>query len=431
MKTRSIYLLIIAVFLQHQVIAQQLLTPENAVDIALKNNYDILVSRQSVEMAKANNTLGNAGMLPSVSLNASGTATQKSEYQKLSAGGESTVNPNRLSAAAGVELGWTLFDGGKMFITRGKLGELEKLGAIQLQETVQQTMYDVVAAYYNLVRLNQQRLSMDQAVRYNEERVRIAEAAFMAGRASKPDLLQAQIDLNTAKESTITQGFSIVQAKRSLNLLLGRDANVGVSVTDTIINSYKPDAQALIQALKTNNATLLAFQKQVEINKLALDESKSGYLPSLNLTAGLYQSLGSNSVGSVQSYSNFGPEITGRLSVPIFKAGELKRKKELASINLQTSELAMENLQLEMNRVLQNALDDYSNQKKLLDIEEANALLTKECLEISIQRLRWGQTNSLEVHLALENFVNSNTRLGNFRYSLKLAETKLKQLVSR
>ena len=80
---------------------------------------------------------------------------------------------------------------------------------------------------------------------------------------------------------------------------------------------------------------------------------------------------------------------------------------------------------------LQNALTQFENQKQLLTIEKDNAVLAKENLEITIQRLRLGQTTSLEVSLAEGSFVESLTRLINFEYNLKVAETKLKQLLAR
>jgi len=79
---------------------------------------------------------------------------------------------------------------------------------------------------------------------------------------------------------------------------------------------------------------------------------------------------------------------------------------------------------------LQNTLKDFENQHKLLEIETENKALAKENFEISLERLRLGQTNSLEVHLAQEQYVLSCTRLVNFQYNLKIAETKLKQLVA-
>ena len=48
--------------------AQELLTSDDAVSIALKNNYDILVATNNAEIARLNNTSGNAGMLPDVAV---------------------------------------------------------------------------------------------------------------------------------------------------------------------------------------------------------------------------------------------------------------------------------------------------------------------------------------------------------------------------
>jgi outer membrane protein len=63
-------------------------------------------------------------------------------------------------------------------------------------------------------------------------------------------------------------------------------------------------------------------------------------------------------------------------------------------------------------------------------LKELMPAMAKENLEISMQRLRLGQTTSLELHQAQESYVGAQTRLVNFEYNLKVAETKLKQLLS-
>jgi outer membrane protein TolC len=88
-------------------------------------------------------------------------------------------------------------------------------------------------------------------------------------------------------------------------------------------------------------------------------------------------------------------------------------------------------MRLQINQQLQNAFTQFDNQLSLLRIEKDNAVLAKENLEITIQRLRYGQTTSLEVSLAEGSFVDSLTRLINFEFNLKVAETRLKQLLSR
>jgi outer membrane protein TolC len=77
---------------------------------------------------------------------------------------------------------------------------------------------------------------------------------------------------------------------------------------------------------------------------------------------------------------------------------------------------------------LLNAFTEFSNQKNLLSIELENSDLVRENLEIAMQRLRFGQTTALEVRQAQQSFEDSMTRLVNFKYNLKLAETRLRQL---
>ena len=117
--------------------------------------------------------------------------------------------------------------------------------------------------------------------------------------------------------------------------------------------------------------------------------------------------------------------------IPIYSSGENKRKISTARIQVQTAEYSLQNIKLQMNTELQNALTGFESQKQLFQIEKENNELTRENLEISLQRLRLGQTTSLEVHQAQENFVLSSTRLINFEYELKIAETKLKQLIAQ
>lgn len=408
--------------------AQSSLTLEDAVDTALKNNFDIRISRNASGIAEANNTAGNAGMLPTVSI--IGSVGVNHTDDRADTGGSITKSAtSNVSGNAYVQLNWTLYDGGKMFVTRQKLRETSMLGDIRFNEMVQEKMYEVVAAYYDLIRLKQQLRSVQQTIRYNQERVTIAQAGFNAGSLSKLDLLQAKTDLNEVMETAITQEFAIREGQRYMNSLLARNTETKLEVGDSIPDRYQPDREDLIGKLNSSNASLLAFQKQVEINRLALKETNSNYLPKFDVNAN-YNFSGTRKINTVGSSSTLGPNVSGNLIIPLYQAGESNRKKRVAELTLESSKSDLENLKLQLNLALQNALNDFDNQKALLKIEEENNLMTKEYLEISIQRLRRGQTNSLEVHLAQETFMNSNTRLIDYRFGLKLAETKLRQLVA-
>lgn len=411
--------------------AQELLTSDDAVSIALKNNYDILVATNYAEIARLNNTSGNAGMLPEVAVNSSDNYSRNNVDQKFSSGGSGSYsNSHSNSFNAGVELNWTLFDGGKMFITKSKLGEIQSLGEIEYKDQVLQTVFNVIVAYYEVVREKQQLVSINEVISKNEAIVNILKTSFGAGLAPKTSLLQAQIDLNVYKESAINQETAIVAAKRILNQLLSRDANTQFEVVDTIPFDNLPGRDELARKLFASNTSVLMGQKQVDIANLGLKEYKTALLPTLHFNTGYNFLKNDNANGTILMNQAYGPQIGGSLTIPIYQAGNAARQVKTARLQLQSTEYNLESTKLQVSSELQNTLTIYESQQQLLEIEKSNTGLARENLDISIQRLRLGQTTTLELHQAQESYVDSQTRLINFEYYLKVAETRLKKLMS-
>lgn len=410
---------------------QKIVTVDDAVQMALKNNFDILVARNDADLAKVNNTAGNAGMLPYAQINGSGVYELNNVHQKL-AGNTENDSPSISTTIlnAGTQLSWTLYDGGKMFVTKNKLNEIEALGVIQYKDRVLATMFNVISAYYDVVRQKQELTSINEVINYNRERVTIAQAGYTAGSLIRTDLLQAKIDLNVTMESAINQQFIIDAAKKALNELLGQNAEQAIEVSDSIPLNYTPDESELRQKIYSSNTSVLNFEKQIDIAKLSLRENCALYLPKVNFNAGYYFSQTNNSTGSTLLNRSVGPQIGGNIVIPLFSAGENKRKVATSKIQLQSAEYDLQNVKLQVNTDLLNALTGFKNQQKLMQIEKENNELNKEYIEICLQRLRLGQSTSLELHQAQDSYVQSSTRLINFEYNLKIAEIKLKQLIA-
>jgi outer membrane protein len=419
------------VFFSGSAFSQPLLTPEEAIDIALNNSFGVLVARNNADIARINNTIGAAGMLPNINGNANGNFSQSNVELELS--NNSIIQSSQgqtKSRGANVALGWVLFDGGKMFITKNKLNQIESLGEIHFKDTLQRTIYNVIASYYNIVGQKQQLASINEAINFNKEQVTILQASFNAGLSAKTSLLQAKIDLNVYLEAAINQQYQIVVAKRSLNQLLVRNPEIEFEVVDSILNDYVPNKEELFQKLYSSNISILAAQRQVEIARLSMREFKATRFPRINLTSGYNLNFVDNTASNVLYNHSYGPAIGATLSVPIFQAGTINRQVATSKIQMLTEGYNFDNIKLRVNTQLQNALTQFENQQQLLKIEKENETLAKENIEIAIQRLRLGQANSLEVRQAQESYVFSYTRRITFEYNLKIAETRLKQLVS-
>jgi len=428
---KKFFLLYLIIFISNP-LKSQLLTIENAIDIALKNNFNILVARSFADVDKANNTLGNAGMLPTLGASGTGNVSQGNAKQKLASGVESSsFNSVSKSVNAAVSLSWTLFDGGKMFITKTKLNEIEALGELQFRDTIMQTVYNIVAAYYNVVSQKQQLAAINEVITYNTELVKIFQTSFNAGLSPKTSLLQAQIDLNVYKENALNQQSVIIASKRALNQILSRDANAIFEVSDSIPLGNMPDKNTLIQKLDSANLSILEMQKNVEISRLSAKEFSTLHYPKITFNSAYNISQTNNTFGFLLQNNSYGPTLGATISIPIYQAGNINRQVSVARLQYEQALYGFQNIKLAVNLQLQNALTSYDNQLQLLNIEKDNVALAKENMDISIQRLRLGQTTILEVRLAEDSYGQSLTRLTTFEYNLKIAETKLKQLISQ
>jgi outer membrane protein TolC len=410
-----------------------MLTVDDAVSMALKNNYDILVAHNDAEIAKVNNTAGNAGMLPTVAIIGSDNYSLSNIDQKPSGGAPDIKSTDATSNSfnAGAALNWTLFDGGKMFVTKRKLGEIETLGQMQFKDKVLQTVYAVIAAYYDVARQKQTLSSIEEVITYNKDRVNIGQTSFNAGLSPKTTYLQAQIDLNVYKENAINQQTVISAAKRTLNQLLSRDPEVAFDVYDSIPRDGGLDTVRLREKLIERNTGLTSLQKQVDIARLGLDEFYSLRYPKIAMSAGYDFIRTDNSTGSLLMNGGYGPQIGASVSIPIYQAGNVDRQIAAAKLQVQSAQYDLESGRQLVYAQARNALDEFENQHKLLAIEKDNTALAKENLDISMQRLRYGQSTSLELRQAEESYEEARTRLINIEYNLKIAETKLKQLLAQ
>jgi len=410
---------------------QAVMTLEEALALALKQNYDIRVARSSADIDAANNTAGNAGMLPSIGVSASDQFSYDQVSSTLASGATSTASGARVNnLSSDLGLSWTLFNGGKMFVTRNKLRQINELGEIQFREQVDQTVSDIILAYYDVVRQKQQLASIREVIRYNTERVTILEASFRAGMVPKTDLLQSQVDLNVFTENAIIQETVVLASKRKLNQLICRDAETAFEVTDSIRLDYTPNRDDFREKIYSRNTQVLGLQKQADISALTVREMNASRWPGLSLSAGYGYSLNTNTAGSVTRNQVFGPSVGGSLSWSLFNGGNINRQVRVARLQEQSARFALESVKTAVNTRLQNALSDYDQAVKLMELEKGNTLLAKENLTISLDRLRLGQTTALEVRQAEESYIQSLTRYIQFAYTAKLAETTLRQLVS-
>jgi outer membrane protein TolC len=407
----------------------ELLTADAAVGIALQQNFDIRLIRADAEIARLNNTKGNAGMLPNVNLVVNETFTLSAFQQKLANGNEFTSPGAPFNAAnAGVQLNWTIFDGRRMQIAKKRLEETEALGQIQLRAQVLQTSAAVLTAYYQIVGNLLQEKALAEVIALNEERLRIAEARLAAGFAAQTDALQARIDLNQRRADLLNQQNATQRAKQQLNLLLARPANVEFRVEETINSAYQPQRDELLARVAAQHPDLQAFQKTAEIAALLVDETRTQYKPRIVGNAQLIAQRTDNGAGFLLNNTQAGLTAGGSFILPLYTGGNISRQIETAKIAAQQAAVRTEALQRNLENALDQQLAQFQTQQKSLELESGNTESARESLRVSTERFRLGQTTALEVQNAQNVLEQVLLRRNLAQLNLKIAEIQLRIL---
>jgi outer membrane protein len=409
-------------------VSQDTLYLKDAVKIALKNNFEIIISELESELSKNNNTSGNAGMMPNVNLYAGSNYSLTNSHLEYSSGtvtdksNASTINYN-----AGIALNWTIFDGYKMFTTKEKLQELQNAGEIKLKAQIQQSLTQLYSIYYDIVKQKQILNAIREIKALSMQRLVLSETRFKAGISAKTDFLQAQIDYNTQSQNEIVQENLITDSKRKLSTILAISFDKKFEIDENIAIE-KFDKSYYENLILDKNPSLQLLKKQIQIAELSKNEIESLNLPYLNLTAAYGLNLSDNSTGLVAINRNFGPSIGLTLNYPLYQGGNINRQKENYSI---TRGYLIRQLSAIQNQILNQFESYYSSYKtyfKMLEIESKTVDLAKENLLLSIERLKVSQTTVLEVRDAQVSYENSLTRKSNLNYNLKIAETQMKML---
>jgi outer membrane protein len=244
-------------------IRAQMITLDEAISTALKNNYDIQLARIDSTSAALDRSYVLAAFIPQFNGVIGKTWNSTDQKAKLSNGTDREakgVRQNNLNAS--VNMNWLLFDGLRMFATKEKVEQLEVLGGLNLKNTITESVASLINTYYNIVKAKQSLKAVEEQMTISSERVTLADKKLSVGLGTKQELLQAQLDLNAQRAARIRQLTAIDQLKQLLNQLMAVDPKTYYDVVDTIpINMNMTLEDALASAPTSNPSILIAKKK--------------------------------------------------------------------------------------------------------------------------------------------------------------------------
>ncbi|ASV30691.1 TolC family protein [Maribacter cobaltidurans] len=441
----TIFLLLSSVL----VVAQEnLLSKEEAVAKALENNFGIIIAKNQIDIAGNNASLLNSGYLPTLTGTAGANYTNNESRQEFPGRFDSIGNPQADVSLSGLEsqrynaglnLNYTLFDGLGRFYNYKRLKEQYQLSELQARETIENTMLQMFSVYFEIARLTENRNVQLEALEISKQRITRSEYAFEYGQNTKLDILNAQVDVTNDSINLLNTEQQLENAKRDLNVLLNQDLSSNF-VVDTLV-SFTPRITLVdyMEQSISNNVAILQTEQNLKINAYDIKVNKSGYLPTIGLTGsyGWNRSQNPDQVfftgqvfpGTNSTQLSFG--LGASLTWNLFDGGGTAVRVKNAKITYANQELLRKQVELEVNRDMQNAMAIYENRLRIFKIQEQNVVTNQNNFERSREQFQLGRITSIEFRQAQINLLNAQTNKNLAKYDAKLAELQLLQLTGQ
>ena len=315
-----------------------------------------------------------------------------------------------------------------MFARMDQLKELQKLGEAQLKLTVITRISDVNAAYYDLVQQQQQLAALDTTIVISNQRLTLAQNRFTIGKASKLEVLNAQVDLNTDQVALLRQKELYANSKILLNQLLARDVATDFQVIDVLkVDSLLslPELKALAEK---QNPQLEAQIINKRVAELELKQIKAARYPNVRVNTAYNFSESQSSLGFVAQSQSRGLNYGFSASLNLFDGFAQNRSEKIAKIQIENSKLNIDQQNLAINSQLATSYQTYLTNLELIALEEKNELIAKQNLNITLDKFRIGTITTLEFRTAQLNYVNAKVRYSNAQFQGKLSEIALREL---
>jgi outer membrane protein TolC len=421
-----LFILPLSVFAQDSTV----LSSQDAVRIALENNLDIKIIEADKEIAAINNNWGNAGRYPTVNANVSNTEALTNLNQVLSNGSEikrNGVTNNVLNA--NLQASWRIYNGKRIMATKRRFEELERIGELSVTQEMQRISFDVLVAYYNIVRLNQQVKATEAIIALSEERYNIAKRRFDVGSAAKTDMLQSGIDMNEQRINLNNIGQQIKNNKAILNTLLKRPADMDFTVADSTFQIPELNYDLAVSKIDSQNIGLLIAERE---RALLVEDRRiinSQRLPVLSLNSTTSYNRTKASGGFFLTNQTYGPNIGLGLGIPIYNSNIFKTQLRVNEVQQKQQKLQVELLKTQLQRDIYIAFQEFQNASHVAEVERINVKIAEENNFISTERFKKLQGNTIELRQAQLSLIEAQDRYINALFREKLAATAIQLIL--
>lgn len=448
-----------------------ILTVEDAVNYALKNNQSLKSAAIDLEIKKRANSNSWNTFLPSASL--SGTLARSNDIDMIKSSIESSAAfPTFLGAAKATEYNFASSVYAASNIDSSKLiddmygseetalwhpvGSLSfswafnaamlksisatkkqyEAGLISWEQSVRETEVNIKKMFYGILLAQENLKIQKESMKNAEARWRQAEINYRNGTVPRLSVLNSQVTYENMKPTILSAENSLKQTKETFGFLLGLPFGTEIDLTGTIETSYVDvNADELFKNYVEQNNEIKSLKKNIELIKTGIDATYlSTFTPSLAVSFGLQPTV-SNITKNWFDKDNYseGGNLTITLAYSnlfdMFPWSSNMQKLKDSKQQLAQAEIGLEQLYQNAEIEVHKLCDNLTVSRANIEAMRNNVTLAQEAYDSTLKAYNNGTQELLAVRDSESSLNQARLGLMNENYNYISAvldlETKL------
>jgi outer membrane protein TolC len=397
------------------------LTLKDAVNLALKQNPQVILANLGVSQSEQDRLLARSALLPQVDARASETVNRLNLEAMIGMsfpGFAQHVGPFYV-AQAGVGFTAPVFD-----LTLWRRYRSSRIGvdSVRAQEvSVREESVQLVVSQY----LGSQRAAAD--VQAAQSRVELAQALYdqaadlqKNGVGTGIDTLRANVQLQNEKQRSIVASTQLQTSLYGLARLLNIEPNRSIALADQVSFFDTPEVstdQTLERAYgsRPELREILSREQRAEIDLKTADAAR---LPKLSIN-GLWSEQGIAPSSAIPVYM-----YMGSIDVPLFTGGQIQAQRAKADLAIRQLRQQEQELRNRIALEVKTALAQLQSARTEVTVANLGVDLARQEVEQARDRFQAGVANNIEVITAQDELARAsdNQIAALYRYNQSRAD---------
>ncbi len=418
--------------------AQKQWTLRECIDYALEHNIQLQQNLLNQESSSETVKESRAQLLPSATFSTS----QNVSYRPFPDGGETTVtngyvdtkvNKTTYNGSYNIGANWTVWNGNKNVNTIKQNKISEQQAELTAQTTANSIQEQITQLFVQILYNTESIKVYEQVLEISKNNLERGKAMLEVGSIARAEVAQLDAQVATDEYNLVNAKGQTARYKLQLKQLLEITGTEDFEIA--IPNASDEAALAEIPSLVDTYNTAVAFRPEIKNAQLGIESSelqekiaRSGYMPTIGVSASISASTNSSSDNSwgKQMKSNLSGGAGVTLSVPLYDQRSTKTSIRKAKIQKQEQELELQSQQKELWSTIEGYWLDANTNQARFKSSQASVVSAQESFDLVSEQFKEGLKNIEELTTGKTTLLNAEQNRLESKYTTILSMQMLR-----